>query len=136
MTRFALTNCNNFLTPECAIKASKGRGQPFELRGYIGLVYRIDHPIERFIKKKKKKNMKYKQFDEYMYLRILWCRTGCESACQQSTYNLKREQFFFYTVNYLHYWHNDESISLILFFFVKLLLNFIYLNEKNFVFGK
>lgn len=60
--------------------------------------------------------MKYKQFDEYMYLRILWCRTGCESACQQSTYNLKREQFFFYTVNYLHYWHNDESISLILFF--------------------
>lgn len=39
--------------------------------------------------------MKYKQFDEYMYLRILWCRTGCESACQQSTYNLKREQFFF-----------------------------------------
>lgn len=40
--------------------------------------------------------MKYKQFDEYMYLRILWCRTGCESACQQSTYNLKREQFFFF----------------------------------------
>lgn len=30
-----------------------------------------------------------------MYLRILWCRTDCESACQQSTYNLKREQFFF-----------------------------------------
>lgn len=40
--------------------------------------------------------MKYKQFDEYMYLRILWCRTGCESICQQSTYNLKREQFFFF----------------------------------------
>lgn len=101
MTRFALTNCNNFLTPECAIKASKGCGQPFELRGYIGrfigLVYRIDHPIERFIKKKKEEKRKIWNTNNLtnMYLRILWCRTGCESARQQSTYNLKREQFFF-----------------------------------------
>lgn len=48
---------------------------------------------------KKKKEEKRKIWNTNnltnMYLRILWCRTGCESARQQSTYNLKREQFFF-----------------------------------------
>lgn len=44
----------------------------------------------------------------------------------------KENNFFFYTVNYLHYWHNDESISLILFFFCQTFVELYLFKRKKF----
>ena len=95
MTRFAVANCNNFLTPERAVKASKGHRRSFELHelysSFQSLVYRLDRSIDVFIKKSRKQ----KRFDKHVYkLRTPQCRTGCDSARQQSIHNLKTVQFF------------------------------------------